>query len=853
MESTYIISCYNLIIENCTISGKTTGIDIAVWSAESGITVNNCTVYNCDTGIELGYSDGIIVNDCNIYSCDIAGFAIYTPVFSTRSPGLVSNNRIHDMTGHGIYLSRSGGWTLQGNTVDNCGGWSTAAVLIEHIPTSSSFITQCTVKNSYTGVKISGSQSVRLAFNDVLDNSQDGIFCVDSNYTMLENNDVIGSSWSGISLSNSNDSIVEYNYVYDSEGDGISIADSSDVTVQHNTFDSNGGLSSELSAWDSLNLFIFDNDFTNNKYMDGVYLRNCDYANITENRISGHQSWGLYLQDSEFCVVHSNTIEDNGYTGIFVFQAHNNTLSENTMKNCSGWGIRLYEADNNSIESNAISNNTDSGIFVDNSDNAFIFDNEAFDNGWTYPWAPDSGIHVFGSQRVEIRENRVYNNTEEGVSCHSSNNVTIVDNEIYGNWGMEDLGCGVYASSANDLVIVGNTVYNNTDNGLYLVHCDDAMISENVIYKNTLDGIHLVAGGYGVIDENAIYGNGADGVYTDSISYWNLTWNIVYDNGLYGIEQIGAANNLIYYNDIGWNGIANGYANTAGTWNTTDRGNWWHDFNETEGPTYNVSTGVVDHFPHVNLIAGYAAPVSYEKGTPDQSLTWTASALHPTTYAVYINGGFAYSNPWDGSSITVDVSGLDVGHYDYMVFVYHVSGRSDNSSSYVDVYDTTDPSWVTPPSDQEIELGTMLSYLLEVTDFSGVSWSVNDTVHFTVTDGLITNNTVLDWGDYGLNVTAVDAYSNSISHTIRIRVRDTIAPFWVNLPEDLTITEGSSVNVNFYAHDLSDIGSWSVDDEAHFSIAGGVLTNTVDLEAGTYDLTITVVDLYGNSNSTGFR
>jgi hypothetical protein len=57
-----------------------------------------------------------------------------------------------------------------------------------------------------------------------------------------------------------------------------------------------------------------------------------------------------------------------------------------------------------------------------------------------------------------------------------------------------------------------------------------------------------------------------------------------------------------------------------------------------------------------------------------------------------------------------------------------------------------------------IELGQDFRYDLNATDFSGLgTWALNDTTNFAIdSNGVITNNTALALGSYGLNVSVSD-------------------------------------------------------------------------------------------------
>jgi hypothetical protein len=146
---------------------------------------------------------------------------------------------------------------------------------------------------------------------------------------------------------------------------------------------------------------------------------------------------------------------------------------------------------------------------------------------------------------------------------------------------------------------------------------------------------------------------------------------------------------------------------------------------------------------------------------------------------------------WDGNNIYVDIDGFGVGTYLVTVNVYHISGHYLTSSANVTVVDTTAPEWVTSPEDQTIEVGTALNYQLQVTDLSDiVEWTVDDTDHFSIVDGHLTNSTVLATGDYGIIVTVTDAYGNELSAVINIYVIEPTLPPGGGDPTGLLLLAG---------------------------------------------------------------
>jgi len=125
----------------------------------------------------------------------------------------------------------------------------------------------------------------------------------------------------------------------------------------------------------------------------------------------------------------------------------------------------------------------------------------------------------------------------------------------------------------------------------------------------------------------------------------------------------------------------------------------------------------------------------------------------------------------DSNGVVRNNTPLIVGVYSVSVHVNDTMGNVLTGYFTLTVLDTIAPDWVTVPSDQVLECGEALAYLLQATDLSGIgNWWINDTMNFAIDDSLITNITTLQPGHYGINVSVSDIYDNTRSFTFRVRV-----------------------------------------------------------------------------------
>jgi len=83
---------------------------------------------------------------------------------------------------------------------------------------------------------------------------------------------------------------------------------------------------------------------------------------------------------------------------------------------------------------------------------------------------------------------------------------------------------------------------------------------------------------------------------------------------------------------------------------------------------------------------------------------------------------------------------------------------------------------------------------------------------------------------------------------------DKAPPKWVQSPENQMIDAGTDFYYDLNATDYSGLDSWWIDDIVNFAIDDeGVITNVVVLDAGSYDIDVSVNDTLGNTQTGSFR
>ena len=459
----------------------------------------------------------------------------------------------------------------------------------------------------------------------------------------------------------------------------------------------------------------------------------CQYTYIFDNHIYNNSDVGILISGSQYNTVSNNDVWENGYWNDFFRPA----------------GISFDSTQESKIENNRVWNNTFAGISLD----------EVSDDN-------------------EILRNSIWNNTDHGIYAYDSWHINASDNDIWGNgWSPLPPACGIYIASSNDWNVKDNRIWNNTEDGIHFTDgSNSCTVENNTVYDNNRGGIYLADGGPYVVDGNIAHHN-TYGIYVYIDEHANVTSNIVYDNEI-GVYLENSVDSWVYGNDIGWNTLLNAADPTgpdANTWHdNVSIGNWWSDYS---GQGYYNITAIAaddaqDIYPRKSLDLNASAPIAFEITETGNIMSWEAYALNPSHYEVYANESLLYTVTWDGDDIETNVDGLSVGYHEISVIAYHISGHATTETADAVVTDSTAPTWIVGPSDQRIDQNEPLSVQFSAEDPSGIdTWWVNHTVHFHIdSTGLLTNNTVLAPGPYGLRVHVNDTYGNVNDYEIRIIV-----------------------------------------------------------------------------------
>ncbi|MCH8907358.1 MAG: hypothetical protein IH840_09745, partial [Candidatus Heimdallarchaeota archaeon] len=259
-----------------------------------------------------------------------------------------------------------------------------------------------------------------------------------------------------------------------------------------------------------------------------------------------------------------------------------------------------------------------------------------------------------------------------------------------------------------------------------------------------------------------------------------------------------------------------------------------------------------------------------ELGSLGNLIIWIPSDLHADTYELYLledsqlsvlidEGGWFTNQPLEFS---VDFLSLQLGEYEFTLFVHDTTGNSNSDLVMIIVEDTIAPS-ISSPEDQLIEAGSLgIDVVWNADDLDPDNYNIylNDVVIFTQlwsSDiGIVYNfdELTLDLGNHNVTIEVFDGSTNRVSDTMFIEIVDTTSPEITII--DLQITFVGDKTDNSITFELFDYfsGTYEVylDDrliQEGTWVNGELIINVNGLESGFHDLNLVVMDNNGNVNN----
>jgi len=534
-------------------------------------------------------------------------------------------------------------------------------------------------------------------------------------------NNICTNNSYGIVLILSNSSIVANNTCTNSNNKGVVLSSSSSNTVTNNTC-TNNNYGVTLSST-SINNVVTDNTCTSNNF--GITLGSTSKDNVVTDNTCNSNNYGIVTSSStNNTMIVNNTCNDNLLYGIYVLLSSSNTVVNNTCTNNTQYGIFIEAGYYNVVVNNTCSSNQ-FGVMLTSGVNSTVANNICTNNY-------DSGIHLLHSRSNTMVNNTCRDNIQYGIYIDASNFNTVANNTCSNN------NYGVFLITANSNIMINNTCSNN-DYGIFV----------------TLSGFNILT--------NNTYSNNQYGIYLfEDAAENDIQWNVLTDNSLFSGYDNGT-NNIFDYN-------------------------YWSDYAGTD-----VDLDGFGDAAYVFLANSDPHPLMYLPTLPKwtkqpvdqivnfgQPFRYDLNVTSPSPLTLWLNDTLFYI---DDQGVVTSRAILFIDTYGLRVVVTNIYGSRLTVTFRVNVLDTTSPDWLIIPTDQTLSYDEGFDYQIAVIDISGIDhWELSDTVHFTFTAThysmgstvRITNITVLETGEYSLEIRAYDMYHNNCSATIVVTILESM-------------------------------------------------------------------------------
>lgn len=603
-----------------------------------------------------------------------------------------------------------------------------------------------------------------------------------TSHTNKISSNLIHKNTYGMTISYAENTIVKENYILNNDEYGIRLGACIDSTLYLNYLINSGYSNAEddffSNNWDNGTIGNYWDDYSGNDLNDdGIgevpYIVPGEGSNQDNFPIwdDGHNGSKIIIDDlssNDWQWASTRTWCSGSGTYRDPYIIRNVVIDGNNSRSC----LTIRNSNVYFIIANSTFYNSQSetsmygGIDIEDSSNGILINNNCTNNN-------GNGIILDGSYNITIKENRIVNNGDYGISqVWSSYNISIVNNTLNNN----QRGFFVSSGGHHDKII-GNIFKSNIEAALYLNPASFFLIKNNKIIDSGTRGIHI--GGY----NNTVFLNEISsshwgiylpgGVDTENNTISN---NLIYDNyyGIYldgDIASAGCRYNLFYNNTLqnrNLNAYDDGYSNS---WDNGEVGNYWDDYCEK----YPNATpyGIVwdtpylidglansqDNYPLIIFnqpqISTFPNDVSYEYGLTGNTLSWTVTddSYYNPTYAIYCNGNKLQNQTWtSGVTITFSIDYLDIGQHNYTFIAKDGLGEFIEDQVNIIVFNLA-PSISRSPNDVTYQHSTKGNVLV---------WEIIDNSYYNPTYAIycngneLQNQTWISGVTIGINIDGLD-------------------------------------------------------------------------------------------------
>ena len=413
-----------------------------------------------------------------------------------------------------------------------------------------------------------GSENIRIIGNNVSDSGDNGVETTDVSNLLIQNNDISDSGENGIMVDGGSSVRIDGNDVVNSGHDGIRAYN---IQLGHVSEGYLSRFSEESEGGD-----------------DGYLAYNLE---ITNNRVNGYGDDGIDVSQSRNVLIGNNTVDtQTDDEGEYEYDMYAYGEGEDGKPDSNG--IEVTNSDDVTIDGNDVSNSYLNGIFVGNSDDITISGNNVDNSGheeffsygygeYDYGWYENvgDGIHVQGSNNVDILHNEVDNSADDGIDVSSyayEGSADAIERDDEGedddhhdhhdgeddgddegededdNFSFDSLTPVSLddVSGGHNIRIIGNEVDDSGDNGIEASDISGLLIKKNDVSDSGDDGIYVTESNDVRIKKNDVYDSGDNGIAVWFSNDVRIKKNDVHDSGFNGILSIANDDVLVRGNDV---------------------------------------------------------------------------------------------------------------------------------------------------------------------------------------------------------------------------------------------------------------------------------------------------------------
>ncbi len=362
-------------------------------------------------------------------------------------------------------------------------------------------------------------------------------------------------------------------------------------SIWGNEFDHYSNIEVEncTSQGNPFNFIAHDRDVILEAPRGQVAIFNSTNVSVLNATINNY-SYALRIHYSDNVTIEASNLDDNDIYSLYIDESQhirclNISTSNNPSSTSNACGIKAENSDFIRIVNCSVRDNDFCGIRLTNCDHTEINRSIIKDNG-------DIGVQIRGSYYPwSCRDNNVVNSTiqghDTGVIITASYGSFIISNNI----SSSDIN-GIDLSSTRYLRFIDNMITNCSGYGIDMWESENDVISRNHIYNCGL-GINIRGGNFTLISNNSIFGSDSygmalfGGVYDRPAREYLIKYNEFMDNRNHSIYINNARECVIHHNNFGkaQSAMDNGntWSLTNSTWDDGEEGNYWADYNGTDG------------------------------------------------------------------------------------------------------------------------------------------------------------------------------------------------------------------------------------------------------------------------------